>query len=156
MIQIKVKPLDHESFRPFGDFVNMYLDGDRPVQFQPDMIAQTLGTATAPSYSTCKATKREMIVQRSEYHSTCGEANLPLDGDIVIHVGKSGRFNASEFEAFYVPKGTMVVLKPGTYHNAPYPVDGPVNTLVVLPNRTFANDSVHVTHEENEVLELIL
>lgn len=56
-----------------------------------------------------------------EYHNTCAEAMLPLDGDAYIHVapaGPAGHVPYDEVEVFRVPKGTMVTLRPGVWHHA--------------------------------------
>ena len=42
---------------------------------------------------------------------------------------------------FYVPRGTFVALRPGVWHHAPFVVNNPVvHVLIVLPERTYAND----------------
>ena len=42
MKTIKAKPLDHESFRPYGDFVQLIRPAElfegRPVDFTPEML----------------------------------------------------------------------------------------------------------------------
>ena len=40
------------------------------------------------------------------------------------------------------------------WHFAPYAVIGPVSTIVVLPERTYANDCVVVKHTEEQKLEI--
>ena len=85
-----------------------------------------------------------MVIDVSEFHSACGEGNLPLDGDIAIHVGPAtpnGETPVGRIEVFRVPKGAMVVMRPGVWHHAPFALDTDcVNTLIVLPERTYAND----------------
>jgi ureidoglycolate lyase len=54
-----------------------------------------------------------------------------------------------------VPKGTMVVLRPGTWHHAPFTLtDEPVNTLIVLPERTYANDCELSELEETDWIRI--
>ena len=50
---------------------------------------------------------------------------LPLDDDMVIHVGPAngGQVETDKLEAFILPRRTMVILKPGTWHGAPYPIN---------------------------------
>jgi ureidoglycolate lyase len=44
-------------------------------------------------------------------------------------------------EVFRVPKGTLLILRPGVWHCAPFAENADVvNILVVLPERTYAND----------------
>jgi hypothetical protein len=42
---------------------------------------------------------------------------------------------------FFVKKGTMVAIRPGVWHCAPFAYKADhVNVLIVLPERTYAND----------------
>ena len=55
-------------------------------------------------------------------------------------------------QVFRVPMGTMVVLRPGVWHHAPFTVDDdPANVLIVLPERTYANDCLVVELGEDGV-----
>jgi ureidoglycolate lyase len=46
-----------------------------------------------------------------------------------------------QVEVFRVPKGTLITLRPGVWHCAPFAENADiVNILVVLPERTYAND----------------
>ena len=52
---------------------------------------------------------------------------------------------------FRVPKGTMVKLKPGVIHGAPVSVTGgPVNVLILLPERTYSIDCRFIQLEEKD------
>ena len=48
----------------------------------------------------------------------------------------------------------MVTFKPGVWHFGPYAVDGPVSTIVILPERTYKNDCVVVRHADDEIFEI--
>jgi ureidoglycolate lyase len=150
MRTIKIENLSAEAFRPFGSFAN-HLDpaagdaGGRPVQFTPDLVQQGLGKDCVVSFSTCRVEKRPWQVDFAEYHSVTCEGILPLDNDILIHVGPASHPRAGapvdKFRIFRVPRGTMVVLRPGVWHGAPFTTnDKPANVLIVLPERTYAND----------------
>lgn len=160
MRKIKVQKLDREAFRPYGDFVELLRPasfyGDAPTAFTPDMLQLSLAQHDQASFSICRVVERANIVDTSEYHSAASEGNLPLDGDVVLHVAPAnrGQIEADKFEAFLVPKGTLVTLKPGVWHFAPYAVSGEVSTVVILPERTYANDCVVVKHTEEQKLEL--
>ena len=158
----QVKELTLEAFLPFGYYANM-IDPDTvkigapPVEFYRDMVQETLGSASIVSFSICRVEKRDPVIKVSEYHSHCGEGILPLDNDVLIHVGPatppSAPLPVQEMQVFRVPRGTMVVLRPGTWHDAPVTVnDDPANVLIVLPERTYANDCIVVVHEkEHEI-----
>lgn len=150
MRTVKAEELGVESFLPFGRFANL-VDPDAeklgaaPIEFFRDIIQQNLGGASTPSFSTCRVEKRDLVVDITEYHDTTGEGVLPLDNDILIHVGpasaSSSEVPLDKIRIFRVPKGTMVVLRPGVWHHAPFTVDeNPANVLIVLPERTYATD----------------
>jgi ureidoglycolate lyase len=117
------------------------------------MVVQNLGGAALASFSTCRVEKRDPVIDVTEYHSSCGEGMLPLDGDVLIHVGPAsaadGTVPLDKIKVFRVPKGTMVVVRPGVWHHAPFVVDGDAaNVLIVLPERTYANDCIVVELSE--------
>jgi len=84
----------------------------------------------------------------SEYHDTCCEVVMPLDGDVLMHVAPAvpeREFPFDLAEVFFVPKGTLCCLRPGVWHHAPYAFGGlvgqpVVNCLIALPERTYMND----------------
>lgn len=150
MRAVKVKNLTIEEFMPYGTYANLINPnseklGAPPIEFFRDMIQQNLGAGGLASFSTCRVEKREMIIDVTEYHTRTAEGILPLDNDIFIHVGPAtpsdGCVPTEKIVVFQVPKGTMVVLRPGVWHHAPFTVnDKPANVLIVLPERTYAND----------------
>ena len=96
-----------------------------------------------------------MIINASEYHNFTGEGMMPLDNDIYFHVGPATVPGAAppldDIRVFYAPKGTMIVLRPGVWHHAPFSVNAdPVNALIVLPQRTYANDCQVVELPESD------
>jgi ureidoglycolate lyase len=147
---VKVEELSAEQFLPFGFYARLVDPdterlGSAPIEFFRDMVQQDLGGISIASFSTCRIEKRDLAIDVTEYHSSCGEGILPLDNDILIHVGPAtppgSGVPLDKIRVFRVPKGTMVVLRPGTWHHAPFTVnDDPANTLIVLPERTYAND----------------
>jgi ureidoglycolate lyase len=118
--------------------------GEEPVEFYRDMVQVDLAGAGSVSLSTCRVLKRPPVVDVTEYHTACGEGILPLDGDVLIHVGPAtpnGEVPLDRIEVFRVPQGTAVSLRPGVWHHAPFAVNTEVaNVLIVLPERTYAND----------------
>jgi ureidoglycolate lyase len=166
MRTIKVEELSPATFFPFG-FYDHFIDpvaakiGTAPIEFFRDMVQQDLGGASMPSFGVCRVEKRETIIDASEYHSYTGEGILPLDNDICFHVGPATPPGAAppldEMRVFYAPKGTMIVLRPGVWHHAPFAVDrSPVNCLIVLPQRTYANDCIEVKIQQSDRLRIEL
>ena len=151
MRTVKVEELTVETFLPFGFYANM-LDpdteklGKEPIEFYRDMVQQDMGGKGIVSFSICRVEKRAMTIDVSEYHTATGEGTLPLDNDILIHVGPATAGSVpplDKIRVFRVPQGTMVVLRPGVWHHAPFTLDNkPANVLVVLPERTYANDCI--------------
>jgi ureidoglycolate lyase len=111
----------------------------REVEFFRDMAGLNLGQHTAASFSTCRVTKRPLIVTDLEYHTHCGEGILPLDGDILQPVAPAtanGDLSWDRIEVFRIPKGTIVTLNAGVWHCGPYAYQSEVaNVLIVLPER---------------------
>lgn len=149
MKTIKVKKLTLESFKKFGTFVDMLHPegekiGEAPIEFFRDMIQLKSIHSNSVSFSICRVTKREPIIEVSEFHSYCSEGTLPLDGDIIVHVGPAvpgEEVPVDKIEAFLVPKGTFLSFEPGVWHHAAYARGcDSVNVLTVLPERTYAND----------------
>jgi len=146
---LPIKELSLENFKNYGAFGNLINPdapklGEEPIEFYRDMVLLDLGDATRASFSTCRVLKRPGVVDTTEYHTACGEGILPLDGDVLIHVAPataSGDVPVDSIEIFRVPKGTFVSLRPGVWHHAPFACDTEcANVLIVLPERTYAND----------------
>jgi ureidoglycolate lyase len=149
MRTIPIEPLTVEAFLPFGFFAGMLNPvaekfGAPPIEFFRDMQQQNLGDFSLASFSTCRVAPREPVIDASEFHSTLSESQLPLDGDVLIHVGPAtadAKPALDHFRVFRVPRGTLVTLRPGVWHHAPFTVgSSPVNVLIVLPERAYAND----------------
>jgi len=150
MKTVKIEELSVEKFLLFGFYaqhINPRTEkiGAPPVEFFRDMVQLDLGSVTIASFSTCRVEKREPVIDVTEYHTATGEGILPLDNDILIHVGPAtppdSPLPLDKIRVFRVPKGTMVILRPGVWHHAPFTVnDAPANVLIVLPVRTYAND----------------
>ena len=149
MKEITWKKLSLEVFAKYGAYTNMINPsapklGAEPIEFFRDMIQSQLGTTPVASFGVCRVVKRPFVMDVSEYHDTCCETVLPLDGDILMHVASAvpdKEFPFDQAEVFFVPEGTICVLRPGVWHHAPYAyTTAVVNCLVALPERTYMND----------------
>jgi len=163
-MSIKPQELTLEGFRPYGHFValnnlppNTVIIGGGKVKFHPDLLELDTGGAN-PTFSTCVVEWRDGVVDVSEIHE-CGELILPLNGDILIHVGSptlKDKPPLDHIEIFRVPKLTAVVLHPGVWHHAPFALgELPVITLIGLPRRTYHNDCTVVELSESEHIRFI-
>jgi ureidoglycolate lyase len=152
-----------EGFKPFGSYANMIDPAgvntfdQPPIQFMPDMIELDTGSENA-SLSVCRVQPREAVVDKTEFHSFSGELILPLNGDILIHVGPPTPKDdppLDQMRIFYVPQGTAVVLKRGVWHHAPFAVGNKsVSTLIGLPPRTYADDCEEVGLSGDDMLRI--
>ena len=154
MRTVVIQPLSVTDFFEFGFYRNMFDPvceklGAPPIEFFRDMLPQTLGQATLVSYSNCRVEPREMLVDATECHSRTAEMLLPLDADVLMHFAPATPptepVPLDKIRVFRIPRGTMVVIKPGTWHHAPFVIDGNcANVLVALPERTYASDCTAV------------
>jgi ureidoglycolate lyase len=161
MRKIKVEELSLEAFKPYGSFANL-VDcdtvkiGEQPVEFFRDMVQTYTGNVVS-SFSVVKTWKRPLVIDEAEQHFYTAEALLPLDGDIIVFAGHSTNKEVpyDGIRAFYVPKDTMVTFAPGVWHKAPFPADRKVvHSLVILPERTYANDCLVVSFPDEEKIEI--
>jgi len=161
--KVSIKPLTCEAFKIYGSFANM-LEPKGPklggglVEFFRDMEILSLGQTGAAAFSITRIQKRENIINGVECHMNTGEGVLPLDGDVLVHVAPASRKEAvplNQIEVFRVPKGTLLTLRPGVWHGAPFAENADVvNVLVVLPERTYANDVFFYSIPKDEEIRI--
>lgn len=165
MKELKVEELSLEAFDEFGTFKKCIEPeteyfGEDPVRFYRDMVQEDLGNKSVVSFSVCRVLPRDYEITVSEYHSHTGEGILPLDNDVIIHVAPgagNGDLPLDKMRVFRVPMGTMVALKPGVFHHAPWTVNDKVaNSLIVLPRRTYANDCIVIDHTDDQKIKFSL
>ena len=161
MRTIKAKRMTLENFAAYGFFADMVNPrsvkiGERPVEFYRDMVQANLGNPVV-SFSVVRAEKRPMIIDEAEQHFYTAEVLLPLDDDVVIFAAPSTNRTVpyNEFEAFIVPQNTLAVLKAGVWHKAQFPINkGLCHTLIALPERTYANDTLVAAFPEEERIRI--
>ena len=148
---IKAQPLTRDAFAKYGAFNQLLAPqgwpyiGDENVKFYREMALCDLGLAHTAAISNCVIRQRPLELHFVEKHNTTCEGVLILDADVLVHVGIALDGGAAptpeQLEAFLVPKGTFLVMRPGVWHDAPYVLNAPmVNTMVILPEHTFEND----------------
>jgi ureidoglycolate lyase len=162
--KVFIKQLTCEAFKTYGSFANMLEPkgpklGGGPVEFFRDMEILSLGQTSAAAFSVTRIQKREYIINAMECHMNTGEGILPLDGDILVHVAPSTRKEViplNQIEVFRVPKGTLLTLRPGVWHCAPFAENSDVvNVLVILPERTYANDTYFYSIPKDEEIRIV-
>lgn len=160
MATAKIEELTLEAFRSFGTFVNMLNPdteaiGDGPVKFHRDMaLLAVQHPRSLPAFSVCRVEKRPLVVDISEIHNYTAEGSMPLDADALIHVAPAtpnGVCPKDRIRVFRVPKGTFVTTNAGVWHHAAFAYKADIlNMLIVLPERTYANDCIVVSFEKHE------
>ena len=159
MIKKKAKKMTLENFKKYGTFSSLVSPagpklGAGDVEFYRDMIQDdNQGTV---SYSVCRVKPRAFVASVAECHDYANEALMPVDGDVYMHVGaatKSDEIDMNDFEVFFVPMGTMVVLRRGVWHHAVFAAGkSVVNALIALPERTYKNDCTVVRLPEDKCI----
>lgn len=164
MKTVKLQKLTLEAFRKFGAFSGM-IDPigetagspDAETVFYRDMLQQELGGGAA-SYSTCRVRPRPSVITTAEYHNHACEVALPLNGDAILWFAPASAgndFPTDKVEAFLVPRGTVVSVRPGVWHHAAYAVGSEaLDVLIVLPERTYANDTFCVELDADRQIRL--
>ena len=167
MRKVKIKKLTEESFRRYGNFASLIQPGgdkigEKPIEFFRDMVQQNLGSITNVSYSSCVVDKRPLVVDCTEVHDNCHETSICLDGDCLIHVAPAcpkGDVPYDGIEVFFVPRGTLVNIKAGVWHHAPFAYNCDIaHVLCALPERTYATDStvLEIPKDQQTVIEDII
>ncbi len=160
MKKVKVEQLSAQAYAPFGTYANLinpvaYKLGEKPVEFYRDMAQVDVSPEMMLSYSTVRVEKRDMVIDLLESHSKCSEVLLPLDNDMLLQIAPASAPGDSlpldQLRVFYVPKGTLITIRPGMWHWAPFALkDEPLNVMVNLPERAYANDCTVVEIEEED------
>ena len=149
MKKVKVQQLSVEKFHRYGSYAQMINPSadatgpkDAEIVFFRDMVQQTL--SDSPSFSTCFMRPRPMVITVGEYHDFTCEVSMPLDNDALVWVAPAGAVTevpVDDIEVFFVPKGTLLSLRPGVWHHAAFtPNDKNVSVMIVLPERCYATD----------------
>ena len=164
MKQVKIKKLTHKAFARYGSFSSILNpQGDKlgapPVEFYRDMVQQSLGSATCVSYSACVVENRPHIIDCIEMHNNCHETIICLDGDYLMHVApatQTGVVPLDEIEVFLLPKGTVVNVKAGVWHQAGFPYQcDKVHILCALPERTYVTDCFVIDIPADKQIEVL-
>ncbi len=151
MKEVKVKTLTAEAFRDLGTFMSVTdpqgyaLEGTYHT-FYRDQVKFIPNTEDPVCFSVLTVRKNpEFVISCLEYHDHTEEIQLPMDSDVVLCCAPAndGDLDPEQVEAFLIPKGTLLCLKRGTWHDVLYPVGKrKVNVLIGLPERIYHNDIV--------------
>ena len=163
MKTIKVIPLSHEEFAPFGQFYTMeqpqgYALCGELQSFYPDRLVTDSEHRVGYSPIVVKKPER-MVITQQEYHTTTWEMILPMDDDMILHVApaSAGTPVTELAKAFIVPKHTLVKMNAAIWHLAPLPATKEALTaMIILPECTYANDCTVVDLAPDQQFEIVL
>jgi ureidoglycolate hydrolase len=159
-MKIKAKKLSAEGFAPYGSYFNIYsVDSQREGDFNyyPDVTAGMFGSGNLVGFSVCGINKREMQTDIVEMHNDTEEIEFCMSCDSVVLAGKESDSKPcmEGFEAFLVPKDTLIRFKRKVWHFVPFPLeDIRAMVLTALPPFTYTNDSVVAKLDERIEIEL--
>ncbi|MDD7021645.1 MAG: hypothetical protein PUI29_03660 [Aeromonadales bacterium] len=160
MKTVKAQELDPVKFAQYGEYVDLlHPSGQHLGGFYHDHLIFPVSGVMPMAYSPLVVDKPErMIIDKDEYHDDTGELSLCLDDDVVIHVTTaSSDPHPQDMEAFIVPRGTLVAIKPGVFHMCSYPVhEKQAHILIGLPERTYKRDCVVVEYKSEDQVEIVL
>ena len=163
MRRIPARPLTENAFRVYGSCADLMrpensVSNGQAKKFFRELCILGLGRETNAAFSTLKVRKVPPIVEATEFHAACGEGLFVVDGDVVMHVGPPTANRTpplDDFEAFVVPAGTFVSLRPGVWHYEPFALTNDVVcVIIVLPERTYANDTCFVELSSEDRIEI--
>ena len=162
MRQVKAVPITNENFAPFGQFYPMaepkgYALCGEIHRFFPDRM--TAASRYNIGYSPILVKKPEkMVITQQEYHTTTWEMILPMNDDMILHVGpaSAGAPVGQLAQAFLVPKHTLVMMNAAIWHLAPLPAHAEeLAAMIILPECTYANDCTVVDLPEEQQFEIV-
>ncbi len=163
MRTIKAVPLSKDKFSLYGEYCLVYEPQGHALQgetykFYPDRVTAWFNGNVGFSPLVIRKQERA-IITTVEYHSQSPEILLPLNDDMIIHVSpSSGSEPDLELtEAFIIPKGTIVKIKPGIWHMAPIPIqEKELYVMAAVSECTFLTDSTVVPLGPEKQIEIIL
>ena len=162
MRTVKVMPLTHEDFAPFGQFYPMIEPQGHALcgelhQFFPDRLVADSQHRVGFSPILVKKPEK-MVVTQQEYHTTTWEMILPMNDDMILHVApaSAGAPVGHLSRAFLVPKHTLVKINAAIWHLAPLPANvEQLAAMIILPECTYANDCTVVDLPEDQIFEIV-
>lgn len=144
MKKIKVKPLNKESFKMYGQVIEL----PSTTPDTSDGVLQWWGKVAAipadgpVGVGIMQVKRRDFIVTKMEYHEKTAEMIIPLKGSSILAVGYSAGDNREpeEADAFFLPVGQAVVLNKGVFHWLPFPLQDAAIFAVIFRVETPVDD----------------
>lgn len=151
---LQIQDLTTENAVPYGTLINKTIKEPayKCEEFDYWDALAIEETSGAISVGMVEARPQKLVATTFERHARTGELLAPLDGDVILVLGKSTEGPApdvNQVEAFRLRSGSAILLKRGTWHYAPMVADTPVRVLVVFRKGTPGDDlEMHKIDEE--------
>lgn len=140
MKTIKVKKLTKEAFEKYGEVLTIEgrEAGGNPVShlWYPQVVVIDDPT----SVNLMKVIPHEFVLKDFEKHDLTTENLLAMDGDLIVGMAPAGELDAAAVEAFYIPAGMGISLKPSVWHAVPFAVGKEVMSVCIFKNNTSHDD----------------
>ena len=146
--RIRIEPIDAAAFAPFGKVLAMGEAGDTDGNIirtdgagWSDAYTHDPLLATNASLGMTRSGGTPFEVRQMERHPNTQEALFCAEGPIVLVVAAAGPQkspDARNLRAFAIPPGTVVVMHPGTWHDACRGLHGPTTYYWMATVRTGA------------------
>ena len=160
-IKLSVREATTDSLAPFGRVIT---HRDREPTFDSpefaffaDLAIAGFGPETA--FGMVVARPGPLTATTFERHHLTPELVAPLDGEVVVILGAKsdqGPPPVTDYTAFRVRPGTVLLLDPGVWHFAPLAIDSIVSILIGFRRGTPSDDVEIVNLEEqNETRFLV-
>ncbi|GGJ80103.1 ureidoglycolate lyase [Deinococcus aquiradiocola] len=140
---LTVQPLSAGAFAPFGTLLEQpatpakLTRGDITYWHHTADLAGLQGSGVTGHLI---AHRRDLHVTQIERHHHTPEAFIATQGSSVMIFGAPGPADPAALRAFRIDAGQAVLMHPGTWHWAPYPLSDTATFLLVLRAETADHD----------------
>ena len=140
---LRARPLSARAFAPYGTLLGQPARvpslerGD--ITFWND-TADLSGLQGSGVTGHLIAHRRELTLTRIERHLHTPEAFIASAGRSLLVVGEPGELDPGRLCAFEISAGQAVLLRPGAWHWAPYPLTEAATFLLILRAETSEHD----------------
>jgi ureidoglycolate lyase len=159
--EVPLKNITRENFSSFGKYFNE--KGTIPTFSDAGFDWwNEIGLADIPgklSFGIVRPKYNPEFSEKSfEQHKHTPEILIPVDEDVIVLAGRRNAFieempKPEDFEAFLVPRGTIVSLDAGVWHHAPMVKGASSRVVVIFKEKTSSDDN---TMKDLSQMDLII
>lgn len=140
---LRARPLSAEAFAPYGTLLGQ--PARVPSLERGDITfwnntADLSGLQGSGVTGYLIAHRRELTLTQIERHIYTPEAFIASTGRSLLVVGEPGEIDPGRLCAFEISAGQAVLLRPGAWHWAPYPLSEAATFLLILRAETSEHD----------------